>query len=397
MRQAARIICSRVSWKKRDAYVMENDLVRLVALTGGGHIAEFQFRSGLNLPTMNPLWLPPWKTIEPHQYKEKKHAKLYGAMETGKTVGSVVGHSICLDYFGAPSPEETKQGLSIHGEAPGSRWRATRASRMVGRAVLEMSVHLPVAGLKFSRQITIREGESVAYFKEKVVNRKKADHFFHWTQHVTLGPPFLHPKDCRTFLHGTKAKTFPHGYEGKELLQFSKEFRWPLAPGVKGEKIDISKPLTKPGKGFVATVLLRPDREMQYVAALNTKENLIIGYCFKRADFPWVAIWEENRARKDSPWSGVSQTRGLEFGSTPFPVGRREAFANGPLFGVPYYSLVPAKGQATVSYLAFLASAPKGFEEIRDIEVGNKKIVVIGRNKHGESVSLKIKAAGLHE
>ncbi len=375
---------------------MENDLVRLVTLTGGGHIAEFQFRSGLNLPTVNPLWIPPWKTIEPQQYKEKKHAKTYGPMETGKTVACVVGHCICLDYFGAPSPEETKQGLSIHGEAPCSRWRATRVGKLKGRAVLEMGVQLPVAGLQFTRQITIREGESVAYFKEKVKNLKKADHFFHWTQHVTLGPPFLHPKDCLTFVPGTKAKTFPHGYEGKELLQFSKEFRWPFAPGAKGGKIDISKPLTKRGRGFVATVLLRPDREMQYVAALNTKENLLIGYCFKREDFPWVSIWEENRARKESPWGGVSETRGLEFGSTPFPVGRREAFANGPLFGAPHFSLVPAKGEKTASYLAFLSPVPKGFEEVRDIEARDKKIVVTGRNKRGVTVKLKIPAAGLH-
>lgn len=395
MRKAARIVCSRTSWKNRAGFVMENDLVRLVTLSGGGHIAEFRFRSGLNLPTVNPLWLPPWKTIDPQQYNEKKHAKRYGSMETGKTVGSVAGHSICLDYFGPPSPEETKQGLSIHGEAPGSRWQAKRVSRMVGRAVLELGVDLPVAGLRFSRQITIREGESVAYFKEKVTNLKKADHFFHWTQHVTLGPPFLHAKDSRTFVPGTKAKTYPLGYEGKELLQINKEFQWPMAPGAKGGKIDISKPLTKSGKGFVATALLRPDREMPYVAALNTKENLIIGYCFKRADFPWVAIWEENRARKESPWNGVSQTRGLEFGSTPFPLMRRDAFANGPLFGTPHFSLVPAKGQKIASYVAFLTTVPKGFEEIRDIQVGNKKIVVIGSTNQGKTVELKIPASGL--
>ena len=396
MRKSARIVCSRVSWKNRAGYTLENDLVRLVTLTGGGHVAEFRFRSGLNLSTVNPLWLPPWKTIEPYQYKEKKHAKLYGPMETGKTVGSVAGHSICLDYFGSPSPEESKQGLSIHGEAPASLWRATRVSSMVGRAVLEMTVQLPVAGLRFSRQITIREGESVAYFKEKVTNLKKADHFFHWTQHVTLGPPFLHPKDCRTFLPGTKGKTYPHGYEGKELLQFNKEFQWPFAPGISGTKIDISKPLTKRGRGFVASVLLRPDREMQYVAALNTKENLIIGYCFKRTDFPWVAIWEENRARKESPWSGVSETRGLEFGSTPIPLMRREAFANGPLFDTPHFSLVPAKGEKIASYLSFLAPVPKGFVEIRDIEIGNRKIVVIGRDNQGKTVKLKITASGLN-
>jgi hypothetical protein len=395
MRKSARTGCSRITWKNRDGYALENDLVRLVTLTGGGHIAEFRFRSGLNWSTVNPLWDPPWKTIEPQQYNEKKHAKRYGPMVTGKTVGSTAGHSICLDYFGPPSPEETAQGLSIHGEAPGSRWRATRIGKMPARAVLEMSVQLPVAGLHFSRQITLRQGESVAYFKEKVTNLKKSDHFFHWTQHVTLGPPFLHSKDCRTYLPGTKGITYPLGYEGKELLQIEKEFQWPFAPGMSGGKIDISKPLTKRGRGYVASVLLKPDREMAYVAALNTKEHLIIGYCFKRTDFPWVAIWEENRARKESPWSGISETRGLEFGSTPIPIMRRDAYARGPLFGTPHFSVVPAKSLKTASYLTFLTPVPNGFTEIRDIEAGNKKIMVIGRDNKGKEVKLKVPAAGL--
>jgi hypothetical protein len=81
--------------------------------------------------------------------------------------------------------------LPIHGEAGISLWQNMRAEVKEPEVILEMSVKLPVAGLSFSRQIKIRRGESVAYFKEEVVNEKRADHFFHWTQHATLGPAFL--------------------------------------------------------------------------------------------------------------------------------------------------------------------------------------------------------------
>ncbi|MCL5670498.1 MAG: hypothetical protein M1423_04265 [Acidobacteria bacterium] len=398
METLAKVTCTRGSWQKRDAYVMENNLIRFVALTGGGHIAEIRFRNGLDLPTLNPLWVPPWKTMEPYQYKEKIHAAQYGKADTGKLICGIAGHNLCLDYFGAASPEEVKQGLSIHGEAPSARWRATRKSSKSGRADLEMAVHLPVAGLQFTRQITIRQGESVVYLKEKVINEKKADHFFHWTQHVTLSPPFLKPRHCRTFLPGSKGRTFPHGYdEGKALLVSSHNFEWPFAPGVSGAKVDLTRPFAKSGRGILATVLLRPDREVAYVAALNTEENLLMGYCFKRADFPWVALWEENCARTDAPWNEVTQSRGLEFGSTPFPVGKREAFANGPLFGAPHFSMVPAKGQKTVNYLAFLAVAPKGLAEIRDINIQRGKIVVEGQSAKGKPVTLEVRASGLRQ
>jgi len=187
-------------------------------------------------------------------------------------------------------------------------------------------------------------GESVAYFKEEVVNEKRADHFFHWTQHATLGPPFLSYEHSRTFVSATRGRTFPHGYEGKELLMAAQDFQWPNAPGVDGKPVDLRRPLSHPGLGFVATVLMDPGREQQYVAGLNIRERLLVGYCFDRKAFPWTAIWEENKARADAPWHGQSETRGLEFGSTPLPVGRREAFANGPLFGAPCFSIVPALG-----------------------------------------------------
>ena len=98
-------------------------VVRLVTLAGGGHIAEFCFQESSGLPTLNPFWVPPWKTIEPYRYREKLHAARYGPPVTGKLICGLVGHNLCLDYFGPPSDEEAKQGLSLHGEAPSAKWQ----------------------------------------------------------------------------------------------------------------------------------------------------------------------------------------------------------------------------------------------------------------------------------
>ena len=62
MKTSAKVGCSRATWQQRPCYAIENDRVRLVTLTGGGHIAEFRFRKGLNCSTVNPMWVPPWKT-----------------------------------------------------------------------------------------------------------------------------------------------------------------------------------------------------------------------------------------------------------------------------------------------------------------------------------------------
>jgi hypothetical protein len=241
----------------------------------------------------------------------------------------------------------------------------------------------------------VRRGESVVYFREEVMNESKADRLCHWTQHVTMGPPFLAPGQSRVFISGTRGRTFPHGYEGKALLDSRRNFRWPRAPGTAGASVDLRQPFTAAGLGFVATVLLDPRRNQEYIAALNAPEHLLLGYCFARADFPWTAVWEENRARTDAPWSGQTQARGLEFGSTPFPVGRREAFANGPLFGAPHFSVIPARSRKTVDYLSFLAAVPPGFHEVGDIRCAPGEILIKGRGGKDARGKVRLPAGGL--
>jgi hypothetical protein len=376
----------------RESYALSNGIIQLVCLTGGGHIAEFSFTQASGLPVVNPLWVPPWKTLEPYSYRPEKHASLYGPPVTGKMISGTRGHSLCLDYFGSPSEAEAAQGLSIHGEAPSARWRRTRLHRAARRVAMTMEARLPVARLLFKREIELRAGESVAYFQETVTNENKADHFFHWTQHVTLGPPFLDPESSRVIVPATKGRTFPHGYDGRALLPSSRNFRWPFVTSRKGGKADLTRPFSNPGFGFVATALLDPRREIEFVAAFSARYRVLIAYCFRRADFPWVAIWEENCSRNDSPWNGKTQARGLEFGSTPFPVGRREAFAAGPLFDTPTFSTVAARSRKTVQYVAFLAHLPEEFARVRDITLSRNEIMVRGIERNQVH---RLRASGL--
>jgi len=378
MPKAHQLLCSKTKWQGREAYTLSNGLIQMMNLTGGGHIAELRFADGRGLPTLNPLWAPPWKSMEPFQYSARSHAKRYGPLTEGKLLSGIAGHNICLDYFGPPSDAETAQGLSTHGEAPSLKWRKSGERLRGGLLSVALSVRLPEAGLEFSREIGMRTGEAVVYLKETVTNERKLDHFFHWTQHVTLGPPFISSEDTRVFMSATKGVTSPEAYGPQALLAFAKEFQWPLAPASAGGEADLSHCLSRKGFGVVASLLADPSRDVQYVAALNTRERLLIAYCFRRADYPWITIWEENCSREAPPWNGRTETRGLEFGSAPLPVTRREAFGRGPLLSTPSFSTVPARGRLIANYVAFLAHLPDGFTVVRNITMGKGEILVEG-------------------
>lgn len=380
MPKNSQMSCEKSNWQQRECWVLTNGLIRLTTLTGGGHIAEVRFAENSGNPTLSPLWVPPWKTMDAHEYDSSLHAREYGPLAEGKLLSGIVGHNLCLDYFGSPSAEEAKSGLSQHGEAPSSKWRVLSHRCNSSLASVQLGIRLPVAGIEFKREIMLRINEPLVYFTETVTNLRKADHFFHWTEHVSLGPPFLDANDTRIALPGSRALTYPHGYdENKVMLASNRSFMWPTAPSSTRGKIDLSHPLSRPGCGFVVGVLLNPRRETGFIAAINRRERLAFGYCFRRADFPWVTIWEENRAIQAAPWKRRTQALGMEFGTTPMPVPRRENFMKGgPLFRTPTVAFVPALGKREIRYFSFLAPVPKQFTFLREVKVTQGTVYLIG-------------------
>jgi hypothetical protein len=335
---------------------------------------------------VNSLWEAPWRTLDPPRFRRRLHEQKYGTEFVGKFLAGFTGHILCLDYFGAPSEEEIAQGLCLHGEASVSSWRTTGCFASPTQGAFSQEVKLPCAGLRFQRELSLRSDEPVLFFSESVRNLRPIDHFFHWTQHVTFGSPFLAHGDSAVFVSGTRAITWPHGYEGKSLVASSREFTWPNAPTEKGGTADLSQPFATPGTGFVVGVLLRESSSFGYFAVLNAKLGLLQGYVFPRTIFPWVVMWEENRARSGPPWNGRTQARGIEFGTTPLPVGKWETLRRGPLFGVPTFCRIPARSELHANYAAFSCPVNGNWRGIRDVRLEDHALVV--ESSSGESVSL---------
>jgi hypothetical protein len=109
--------------------------------------------------------------------------------------------------------------------------------------------------------------------------------------------------------------------------------------------------------GAYSAHLMDPSREEAWFAAFNPKARLALAYIWRQSDFPWMGIWEENQLRAGAPWNSQSQTRGMEFGASPFPESRRAMISRGQLFGVPGYRWIPARRKVTVEYRALLMPA----------------------------------------
>ena len=332
-------------YRGRRAAIVENDDVRLTVLEEGGHIAElFDKRSGIN-----PLWTPPWTSIEPSTYVRATHTE-YGSGSDAKLLAGIMGHNVCVDIFGGPSDEEAAAGLTPHGDAPVARYELDATGR-----AMSMRALLPLAALRIERRIELH-GRAVRV-SEIVENMTACDRPIGWTEHVTLGPPFLEKGLTELRASATRSKVFEHAFGAHDYLIAGAAFDWPFAPRTDGGITDLRRFTNASASSAYTAHLMDAARENAFFVAFSPRARLAFGYVWKRQDFPWLGIWEENHSRIHAPWNGATLTCGMEFGASPMPESRREMIDRGRLFDVHTYRWIPARRRVEVEYWAILRDA----------------------------------------
>jgi hypothetical protein len=333
------------SYRNRRAATIDNGAIRLTVLEEGGHIAEI---TDVSTGT-NPLWTPDWASIEPSAYDPVAHA-IYGGGVDAPLLAGLMGHNVCLDIFGGPSSEEAQAGLPVHGEIS----TAPFAIEVSGMS-LTMRAQLPQARLRFERRIDLVD--RAVRVREQVQNLTATDRPIGWTQHVTLGPPFLQKGRTELRASGARSKVFEGTFGPADYLAPGVEFDWPRAPRAGGGTADLRVFTDAPASSGYTAHQMDPAHAHAYFVAYSPDSQIAFGYVWRRVDFPWMGIWEENHARPGAPWNGRALTRGLEFGVSPFPETRRQMIDRGPTFGTPGYRWIPARQTLEVEYWAMLKNA----------------------------------------
>ena len=208
-----------------------------------------------------------------------------------------------------PVPRYLRPAVGRGSEGGSHRaWRGLgRAVRAARRAATRSSrrARFPIAGLEFERRIALRD-RSASSIRETLENIAAADRAIGWTQHVTLGPPFLE--------RGIDAVSrIGHAIEGIRvdvrratiIWSPAAEFDWPMAPTLDGRTADL-RVFSDAERSSAYTAHLM-DRSRSHgllrrvLAGASSSRSVTSG---RPADFPWMGIWEENHSRLHPPWNG---------------------------------------------------------------------------------------------
>jgi len=322
--------------------MLENDVLRVTVLEGGGHIAEILDKAS----GVSPLWIPQWPSIEPDEYDAGRHAE-YGGGPDASLLSGIMGHNLCLDVFGGPSPEEAAAGFPAHGETSVARFTIESDG-----ARAHMHASLPSAQLRVSRQLTLA-GRTLRVV-ESVENLAAADRPVGWTQHVTIGPPFLENDSTEIRLAADRSMVYEGTCGPADDLERGATFGWPLAPRAGGGTRDLSRYSSAPASSAYTAHRMDPRSEAASFTVFSPSLHLSFGYRWRRTDFPWLGLWEENASRTAPPWCSRERTLGLEFGVSPIPESRRAMIERRTLFDTPGFRWIPARSRVDVEYRAVL-------------------------------------------
>lgn len=341
-------------FENRPAIVVSNGSLELTVVLQGGAFAKLLRND--DPEKLSPLWDPA------RAAREANEPPRFGAS---------LGHFVCVDGFGSPSPEERKAGLPSHGEAHLQRWEIVFSGERSGVATLKLQTRLPLAQETFTRTIRMARGENVIYVDSELESHAAFDRPVAWAEHATIGAPFLEPLVTLVDVAAKGALTRPYepgGSRGRRLAP-GKEFVWPKAPGRDGSEIDLRAAPEKPGSTDIATVALDSSREFAFITVLNTRRRLVFGYLVRPSDYPWMQNWEYYANR-------LTMARGLEFSTQPFGLPRREAAGMRLLPGVPTCRWLPAKSRIESRFLMFYARTPEGFRKVDDVRIEDGGLVL---------------------
>jgi len=331
---------------------IENNDLAVTVLPGGGHIAAIRHKA----TNVNPLWTPPWTSIDPVTFNPKANPE-FGDGCDARLLAGIMGHNLCLDIFGGPSAEEEGAGITPHGEGSVVNFDVTKS-----KDKLTMKAHFPLAQISFERRIELH-GAAVR-ITESAESLVAFDRPIGWTQHVTLGPPFLENGKTQFRASATKSKVFEGEFGADAYLVAGTEFDWPLAKRKDGAWMDMRVMNIYPKSSAYTAHAMDQSKEHAFFTAWQPSTKLSFGYIWKRADFPWLGIWEENHSRTGTPWNGKTLTRGMEFGASPFPESRKESVERGRMFGIPTFRWLPAKSKLHVEYWAVLQQSDEPIESL---------------------------------
>lgn len=303
---------------RRTEIILHNPSARLQIALNGGAITNFHLCSD----NLNPLTFRFSKEQMP---------------ERNRNGAAYQGHFLCLGRWGEPSAGEKAAGLPDHGQFANQEWQSDDSSSLY----VHMFANSKLEGLSVDRRIELHPEQAIYQCTETVHNPAALGKIYNMVQHPTIAAPFLN-QDTRVYCNAAKGFHFLH-HRDIELFRSD----WPMAKISDQTETDMRNSL--PSETSVHSFIVNPTDEWGWVLSWSPANDLLLGYIWKRSDYPWINLWRDYDG-------GMIRYRGLEFGTSGVHQPFSEIMNAGcfEVFGQKTFNYIDAGEYRTRKFWSFL-------------------------------------------
>jgi hypothetical protein len=344
----------------RHAVLLSNDKLELAVATQGGSIIRLSLQGDPKKisPFGNPELVP-------------------SVPDNKKFQGPMVGHFVCVDGFGPASREERAAGMPMHGEAYLQPWEVVSSTKEGATTTVKFRAQLPLVQETLVRTLQMVDGENVVYVDSELESLVAFDRQVAWGEHPYMFPPFLEPENTVMDMSATRARTreYAETAQGaqRRLFASNREFTWPMAPSRTGGVMDLRSAPRNPDSTGHTTCLMDTSRKLEFVTIMNTARHLMLGYLFRREEYPYL----------ESFWNYTPDlwlARSAEFATQPLDMSRPQAAETRSWFNNPISRWLPAKSKISSRFLMFYVTTPDGMTRVDDVRLEDGKLVIEDRS-----------------
>ena len=134
----------------------------------------------------------------------------------------------------------------------------------------------------------------------------------------------------------------------------------------------------------VSSFVFEQAEKYGWVTACNPAARLLIGYVWRREEYPWLNVWRYIL-------KGRVTARGLGFGTTGYHQPYADLVRTGRILDLPLYEYIDAGETVTKSYAAFLLKIPADYRGVSELSYQSGRLTLKERRtKNPRTLSLAV-------
>lgn len=268
------------------------------------------------------------------------------------------GHFLCLGRWGEPTEGEMKMGMPHNGQIGNSKWRIVSSTST--KAALQATSELDYMVL--NRTVELAPSTAVVKITDCVKSTATVGRLCNIVQHATVGPPFLNEL---TTIESNAADGFMQHLCHQNPERWS--YHWPVAlADTLGHNIDLTN--SSEPTSYVSTHLMADD--VAWIAAASPETRLLLGYIWRRADYPWLNLWHQRQ-------EGKLWAKGMEFGTAGVGGSYQQLLATDSRFrGQKSFFYLDAGETVEKTFICFLLNIPHNYRGVDSLQLSEGCIIV---------------------